>query len=152
MLIKNRLIMAMIVGVLFFVVSFISYAEEPIKNLRVRLECYPTGEVKTELFATRANVHPDGSIVAYGLILTGFTIDGKVEMKIVAKDCVFDQGKGVASSTNAVLLTRGDIKVSGRGFNWKSEDKKLEILKRAKVVFPVGIIKGKGVLDSVKKK
>ncbi len=152
MLIKNKFILAMIVGVLFFAVSFISYAEEPIENLCVRLECYSTGEVKTEIFAKRANVPPDGSIVAYGLVMKGFTIDGKVEMEIVAEDCIFDQDKGEASSTNAVSLTRGDIKVSGKGFTWKSEDKKLKILKKAKVVFPAGIIKSKGVLDSVKKK
>jgi len=151
-LIKKTLILVMIFGVLLFVVSFMSFAEEPIENLRVRLECYPTGEVKTELFAKRANVPPDGSIVAYGLVLKGFTIDGKVEMEIVAEDCIFDQSKGVANSSNVVSLTRGDVKVSGKGFTWKSEDKKLKILKKAKVVFPAGIITGKGVLDSVKKK
>ncbi len=54
-----------------------------------------------------------------------------VELKIVADDCVFDQDKGVASSSNAVLLTHGDIKVSGKGFSWKNSDKKLEILKKS---------------------
>jgi len=146
------MILAMIVGVLFFAVSFMSYADEPIENLRVNLEYYSTGELKTELFAKRANVPPDGSIVASDLVLTGFTIDGKVELKIVADDCIFDQNKGVASSTNAVALTRGDIKVSGKGFSWKNSDKKLEIIKKAKVVFPTAIIKDKGVLKSVKKK
>ena len=151
-LIRNKLIMSIIVGVLFVAMSFMAYAEEPIENLKVRLACYPTGELKTELFAKKATVPPNGSIIAYGLILTGFTIDGVVDMKIIAEDCVFDQDKGVANSTNAVSLKRGDIKVTGKGFSWNNSDEKLKILKKAKVVFPAGIIKHKGVVESVKKK
>ncbi len=135
------------VGVIAVVV-----AEEPIKNLRVNLDYYPTGELKTELFAKWADVPPDGKIIAQGLVLNGFTLDGKVEMEIIAEDCVYDQDKGVASSTNAVALTRGDITVNGKGFEWSGGDKKLKILKKAKVVFPAAIIKNKGVLESVKKK
>jgi len=140
--------------VAFAVVGLIAIciADQPIENLRVNLEYYSTGEIKTELFAKRANVPPNGSIVASDLVLTGFKIDGNVELEILAADCVFDQDKGVASSTNAVSLTQGDIKVSGKGFSWKNADKKLEILKNAKVVFPTAIIKDKGVLKSAKKK
>jgi len=130
----------------------ICFADEPIENLRVRLEYYPTGEVKTDLFAKRAIVPEDGSIVAYGVVLKEFDIEGNVKIQINADDTVFSQDHQSASSTNHVSLKRGDIKVSGTGYDWNGTDKKLKILKRAKVVFPAAIIKEEGVLNNVKKK
>lgn len=149
-LLRNRKFILVSIAVMGMITVVI--AEEPIKNLRVKLEYYPTGELKTELSAKEAKVSPDGKIIAQGIVLKGFTIDGKVEMEIQAEDCVCDQDKGVASSSNKVSLIHGDITVDGKGFEWNGADKKLKIMKNAKVVFPAAIIRDKGVLDSVKKK
>lgn len=134
------------------VAVIVCFAEEPIEDLRVRLEFYPTGEVKTDLFAKRAVVPEDGSIIAYGVVLREFDVAGNVKIQINADDTVFSQDHQSASSSNHVSLIRGDIKVSGMGYDWNGTDKKLKILKRAKVVFPAAIIKEEGVLKNVKKK
>ncbi len=128
----------------------VGVAQEPMEDLRIPLEHYPTGEVKTELFAARAEVPPDGSIVAYGLVLKSFTEAGELEMEIRADDCVCDRAEQVASSSNHVSLTRGDINVSGDGFTWHGDEEQLKILKNARVVFPAAIVKQEGVLNHVR--
>jgi lipopolysaccharide export system protein LptC len=130
----------------------VGVAQEPMEDLRIPLEHYPTGELKTELFADRAEVPPDGSIVAFGLILKSFTVDGELVMEIQAEDCVCDRVAQVASSSNHVSLTRGDINVSGDGFTWSGADEKLKILNNARVVFPTAMMQKEGVFDRVRGK
>jgi hypothetical protein len=142
--------MVLVAGVT--IVTAVCIAEDPIENLRVVLECYPTGEAKTELFAKLAEVPPNGDIIASGLVLKEFLIDGSVHVEIHAEDCTFNQETQVASSTNKVSLQSGDVVVTGKGFDWNGTDKKLKILKKAKVVFPTAIVKDKGALEHVHKK
>jgi lipopolysaccharide assembly outer membrane protein LptD (OstA) len=127
-------------------------AEEPIENLRVNLEYYPTGELKQELFAKRAEVPPDGNIIAKGLVLKEYATNGTVKIQINTEDCTFNQSKQTATSTNKVVLTRGGMKVSGKGFDWKGDKKELKILKNARVELPAAIIKEEGALKHVKKR
>lgn len=130
----------------------VSVAQEPMEDLRIPLEHYPTGELKTELFAERAKVPPDGSIMAFGLILRSFMPTGEVEMEIQAEDCVCDRVAQVASSSNHVSLVRGGIRIDGDGFTWSGGEEKLKILKNARVVFPTAMVQKEGVLDRVRGK
>jgi len=142
----------MVPAIAVTIVTAVCIADDPIENLRVVLECYTTGEPKTELFAKLAEVPPNGEIIAHGLVLKEFLVDGSVNVEIHAEDCTYDQETQKASSTNKVSLKSGDVVVTGMGFDWNGSDKKLKILKKAKVVFPTAIIKNKGVLENVRKK
>ena len=126
-------------------------AGEQIENLRVRLECYASGNVKTELFAKLADVAEDGSIMAHGMVLKRFRPDGGMDVRVDAQKCHINQDNQTASSTNYVVLHRGDIKVSGEGFEWKGGENRLKITKKARVEFPTAIIKEEGVLKHVGK-
>jgi lipopolysaccharide export system protein LptA len=128
------------------------FAEEPIENLRVKLEYYPTGELKRELFAKLAEVPSNGDIVAHGLELKELAKDGSVQIKINADDCRFNQDKQTATSTNRVVLKREGMTVSGKGFDWDGNKQKIKILKNARVEFPAAIVKKEGVLKNVKKR
>ena len=146
----RRSVAYLVLGTMALVV--VGIAQEPMEDLRIPLEHYPTGELKTELFAERAEVPPDGSIVAFGLVLKSFTLAGDVEMEIQAEDCVCDRIAQVASSSNHVSLVRGDLRVSGDGFTWKGSEEKLKILRNARVVFPSAMVKEEGVPDRVRGK
>jgi len=146
----RRSVLYLVLGTMALVV--VGIAQEPMEDLRIPLEHYPTGELKTELFAQRAEVPPDGSIVAFGLVLKSFTLTGDVEMEIQAEDCVCDRIAQVASSSNHVSLVRGDLQVSGDGFTWNGNEEKLKILRNARVVFPTAMVQKEGVLDRVRGK
>ncbi len=147
---KNKTILYVMVGCM--VLAAVGLAVESIENLRIRLECYPSGVVKTELSAKLADIAEDGSISAHGVVLKRFTPDGKVDVKVDAVTCAVDQENQTASSTNHVVLTRNDIVVSGDGFVWNGQDNKIEITKKARVEFPAAIIEQEGVLKNVRKK
>ena len=125
-------------------------AQEPMEDLRIPLEHYPSGELKTELFASRAEIPPDGSIVAFGLVLKSFAETGELEMEIKADDCICDRVGQVASSSNHVSLTRGEIQVSGDGFSWQGGEEKLKILSNARVEFPTAMMQREGVTGNVR--
>ncbi len=129
-----------------------SIALEPMVNLRIPLEHFPSGVLKTELFAARADMPPDGKIRAYDLVVKRFSEAGVLELEIQAESCVFDRVGQVASSTNAVMLKQGDICVSGVGFSWNGTDETLQISKQSRVVFPTAVVKEKRVLKRVRQK
>ncbi|MBT3191098.1 MAG: hypothetical protein HN341_00940 [Verrucomicrobia bacterium] len=127
-------------------------AEEPMVDLRIPLEHYPAGALKTELFAARAEVPPDGSIRGSGIVVQCFTEAGVMEMEVKAEDCVFDRIGHVASSSNHVFLKRGEITINGDGFEWIGVDERVKILGDVRVSFPSAIVREKRVVDRVRKK
>jgi len=127
-------------------------AGDIIENLRVRLEIYPDGKVKTELFAERAEVDIDGSISAGGVVMKRFAQDGTLDVRIDSEKCFIDQESQRASSTNRVVLHRGGIVIKGDGFDWNGGDSKITITKNARVELPMEIIKDEGALKNVKKR
>jgi hypothetical protein len=146
----SRSMVAGVVGVISAVA--VGIAVEPMVDLRIPLEFYPSGELKAELFAARAHMPPDGRIRAYGLVVKGYSEKGDPEIVLKAEDCVLDRVGQVATSTNHVSLKRGDVNVSGDGFSWNGTDERLKILKHARVVFPTAIVKEKRVRKRVQSK
>jgi len=141
LLIATALLVAIMTGV----------AQEPMENLRIPVEHYPSGKLKTELYAARAEVPPDGTIIAYGLVLKSFSEDGSLEIEITAEDCICDRIQQVASSSNHVSLTHGELTVNGDGFRWEGASEKFTVLRNARVVFPSAIVKEKRILSHVRK-
>jgi lipopolysaccharide export system protein LptC len=146
---QRAMVLVLIVGLGALAVSM---AQEPMVDLRIPLEHYLDGVLKTELSAARAEVGRDGRIRGYGIVVKCFAEDGSLEMEIQAEDCVLDRVKERAASTKHASLTRGGINVSGDGFRWNGTDEKLRILKNARVVIPSAMVREKRVLERVRKK
>ncbi len=122
-------------------------AQEPIEDLRVPVAYYPDGTLKTELFAMRAEVLSDGSILASGIVYRVFTTQATVEMTITAETAITNHEKQTASSDSGVSMTRGTVQVTGTGFDWSGADETLRIRGDARVSFPSEMIRAEGVLN-----
>lgn len=122
-------------------------AQEPIEDLRVPVEFYPDGTLKTELFATRASVLPDAMIAASGIVFRVFTTNALVDVTIKADDAVCSRERQAASSDKAVSLQRGGLLITGEGFDWDGTKSTLRIRRRARVSFPSEMIKAERILD-----
>jgi len=116
-------------------------ALEPIQELRVPLAYYPDGTLKTELFAQRALVQPDATIVASGIVFRVFSTNGTVDMTITAEDAECQREQQAGWSEKAVSMRQGEMLLTGEGFKWNGAKGTLRILRRARVSFPSEMIR-----------
>ena len=127
-------------------------AQEPIEDLRLPLEYYPDGTLKTELFASRAIVQPDASITASGIVFRVFATNGAVDVTITAKDAECSRERQAGWSEKAVSMRQGDMLVTGEGFMWNGEDGTLRIRRQARISFPSEMIKMERVFKNGEQK
>ena len=106
-----------------------------VEGLRVPLEVWPDGTVKTEVTARKARVGDSGALIASGLKVEFRKEDGTVETRLEADACEFDRAKKTAKSDSAVVVTRRGLKISGTGFEWVSADQKIVIKNNVEVTF-----------------
>lgn len=121
-------------------------AQEPIEDLRVPVEYYPDGTLRTELFAARAEVLPDASIAASGIVFRVFSTNAAVEMTITAEAAVCSRERQSASSEKAVSAQQGDLLLTGDGFVWNGTESTLRVLRKARISFPSAMIKTERIL------
>jgi len=121
----------------------------PIENLRLPLERYEDGTLKTQVRAGAALVPPEGLIVASNVVVEMFAPDGTLDLRMEAEDCRLDRERGAADSSSAVRVQRGDVKLSGKGFVWSGEKKRVRIKAEARVAFRRDLFKTKGPLDKL---
>ncbi len=115
----------------------------PVKNLRVPLEKYANGVVKTRLFAAEAKIpfSGRGKIEGRMVVVERLARDGvTVEMSIEADDCVYDRvrEKGVCKG-KVVMKTRG-LRIEGVGLEWSRGDEMITIPSDARIEFDRGFI------------
>ncbi len=110
-----------------------SRAQDALKDLRLPLEFYLSGQVKTELFAEEAVVGADGSINATGITFRFLTEAGAEDGIVKAERCVCNRNDQTATSDSAVSLTRKGLQITGVGFEWHAAGKRLKILSQARV-------------------
>lgn len=127
-------------------------AQEPIEGLRVPLEYYPDGTLRTELSARRATVGTDATIAASGIVFRVFSTNGTEDVAIMAEDAECSRERQSGWSSNAVSMRQGGMLVTGKGFEWDGTNGTLRILQQARVSFPSGMIKTEGVLKNDQKK
>lgn len=127
-------------------------AQQPIEDLRVPLEYYPDGTLKTELFAKRAMVQPDASIAASGVVFRVFATNGTVDITITAEDAECSRERQSGRSEKAVSMRQGDMLLTGEGFRWNGADGTLRIQRQARISFPSEMIKMERVLKDDKQK
>ncbi len=141
------------IGAVVYAVALVAVlAQEPIEELRLPLEYLPDGTLRTELFARRATVQPDMSIVASGIVFRVFATNGTVETTITAEDAEFSRERLTGKSEKAVSMQQGDLLVTGEGFRWNGANGTLLIRRRARIAFPSEIIRKERISTHDKQK
>lgn len=109
--------------------------DAPIKNLRVPLDFYDNGQVKTQVTAGTANLGNGGSMIeAKDVRIEMFAPDGTVVSRAEAAGCTIDRDKGVATSSTSIRVERQGMTLRGVGFEWHANDQSFKILSQAQVV------------------
>lgn len=91
------------------------------------------GNMTSQLFGDFAEFLPSGKVKITNLKIEFY--DGKeVEMRVTAPQCDYDQKDKTADSDSSVRIARGNMIVTGVGFEWDAKNEKLIIHNEAKVV------------------
>ena len=97
----------------------------PIRNLRIPLEHYEDGKVRTQITAGTAS----------GVKIEMYDRAGGLESSAEAGDCFVDREKESVVSTNTVRVTQKGVSITGTGFEWHAGEQSFKIHSRARVVF-----------------
>ena len=107
----------------------------PLEHVRLPLENYENGQIKTQVEAQKARIPAAGDIVAVGMVITMYLPDGSIDGQIHADRCRLNRMKGEAWSDSPVRLEKDGIVITGVGFDWKNKNQTITIHDKAKVVF-----------------
>jgi len=107
----------------------------PVERLRLPIEHYEDGTVKTQLKAEHALVPQAGAIVASNVVVELFRPDASTDAVIHAEDCRYDREEGKVESDSKIRVERNGIVITGRGFEWYGDKERVKILSMARVVF-----------------
>jgi len=121
--------------------------DEAMSDLRVALDYYDDGKLKTELFATRALVRPEGGIQATGLVFRCFTQSGETELTIKADNCECDQADQTARSDSKVSMEKAEMKITGTGFVWNGKGERVKLLKNVRVELLRAVVPRERIVD-----
>lgn len=127
-----------------------SLAEEPesvdypVKNLRVPIDHYEDGSVKVQLFAEGARVKRKDETELKGVRVEFYTKGGLIDATVSAEKCVYHSRLRAVMSEDRVRIEKQGIIITGRRFEWHSEDETFEILNDARVEFARSVRKQDG--------
>lgn len=91
------------------------------------------GQLKMEIGGDKAHVLPQDLIKISNLRMI-FYEEGKMVMQVTTPLCFYNRVKQTAMSTAPVCVTRAEIKITGRGFDWNEKDGRIRINKNTRVV------------------
>lgn len=111
----------------------------PITDLRLPLEYYEDGTIKSQLRAASAKVSAKGYIEASNIIVEFYSEQGNIELLIKADDCRWSREDRIATSESNVRLEREGVVITGTGFEWNVEEQCVKILDNVKVILKRGI-------------
>lgn len=124
------------IGLLCFLAVSAVYADDllgqVIKGFRYP-DYDPQGQLKMEIAGDRAQVLQQGLIQITNLRML-FYEEGKAVMQVSTPLCFYDRIKQTASSTADVCVTRAEIIITGRGFNWNEKEGRISIKKNTRVI------------------
>jgi hypothetical protein len=86
-------------------------------------------QIKSIMSGAEALPQPGGLLIIKQLKLETFNLDGKLEITILAPECIYDTLKGVANSPGHLQLRTGGGKIltEGDGFLWRQSEQLLTI-------------------------
>ena len=105
------------------------------KDLRLPMEYYPDGTVKSELTAREAVVDANGTIHATDLRIRFFSEDGTLETLMEAASGTGHRDAQHATSDSALSLTHAELHLTGVGFTWHADRQYVHIHSEAKLRF-----------------
>lgn len=95
------------------------------------------GNLTSQMFGDTARIMPDGLVEITELRMEFYSGGGTnrdTEMRVTSPKCLYDRGRGSATSDAPVRIARDNMVVTGVGFTWNGKDERLRILKDSKVV------------------
>jgi hypothetical protein len=86
-------------------------------------------QIKSIMSGAEALPQPGGLLIIKQLKLETFNLDGKLELTILAPECIYDTLNGVANSAGHLQVRTGDGKIltAGDGFLWRQSEQLLTI-------------------------
>ena len=96
--------------------------------------------IKSIMSGAEALPQPGGRLIIKQLKLETFNLDGKLELTVMAPECIYDTLKGVANSPGHLQVRTGDGKIltAGDGFLWRQSDQRLTISNNVRTVIENG--------------
>lgn len=91
------------------------------------------GQLKMEISGDKARFLPQDLIQITNLRMT-FYEEGKMVMHVSTPLCFFNRVKRTAVSTSEVRVTRAEIIITGRGFDWNEKEGLIRINQNARVI------------------
>ena len=97
-------------------------------------------QIKSILSGAEALPQPGGLLIIKQLKLEIFNLDGKLELTVIAPECIYDTFKGLANSPGHLQVRTGDgrIHLEGDGFLWRQSDTFLTISNNVRTVIEYG--------------
>lgn len=111
-----------------------------VDGLRIALGYHDNGQVKSQLKAEKAVIQENGPIYATNITSEFFTVEGVLDVVMKAEDCVYDKQAKLAKSDKYVSVDKKGIRITGKGFEWDSNEQMIRILNDVKVVFNKGMV------------
>lgn len=112
-----------------------------VTGLRYPLGYHDNGQLKAQLKAEKANVQENGQIYATNITSEFYTVEGILDITMIADDCLYDKQAKMAKSENNVKVDKKGIVITGKGFEWDSNEQMVTILNNVKVVLTGGMMK-----------
>lgn len=106
----------------------------PMDDVRVPLEYYEDGRIKSQLFSDSAKVGPEGDIEALSPRVEFYGKDGDVEILMKAEECRYNRDNRTAVSKSNVRLEKEDTVITGTGLDWDGKEQSVKILDNTRVV------------------
>ncbi len=97
-------------------------------------------QIKSILSGAEALPQPGGLLIIKQLKLETFNLEGKLEVTVMAPECIYDNFKGAANSPGHLQVRTGDgrFRVEGDGFLWRQNDSFLTISNNVRTVIEYG--------------
>lgn len=108
------------------------------KGFRYVIERHPGGQTKVLLTAAQvaASSRTGDRVEATDVRLESYTEEGLLEGLLTTPDCRYDRNSNTVSSAATIALRRGDVAISGRGFEWNITQRVVRVLQDVKVIIP----------------
>jgi LPS export ABC transporter protein LptC len=103
------------------------------KGVRVDIEWYESGKVRSFLVADFARITAEGEIEALNPVVRFLLEDGTVETVLRAEQCRWDKEKGMARSDSRVRMERRDLVITGIGLVFNARNQVVRVLREARV-------------------
>lgn len=121
-------------------------AIKPVEGVKLALERYENGKIKTQLIAGKAKPPISGDLwEMWDVRIESYTSDGTIQSLMTTDDCTYSRESGTAKSESNVRMEKAGIVIMGKGFDWNATNQVVNILSDVKVVLKGNMNLMKGI-------